>query len=465
MTIVRKKEVDLLVLGAGWSGLLTAFLYAQKENGSVLVLEKDAVAGGLARTIDVQGFKADIGGHALFFKKAENIAFLKELLSEDMLLLKRKETRIYINGQYLHYPANFDFIWKLNKKYIFHILWDLLKCRKVGQIRNFEDWVRAHYGDTLYKLVFQEYSQKVWGQPCRQLSHGWADMRIGKNSLPGFILKHFLEDTGVKEKGRAFYYPRRGMEALVKALLSRMGTGFQMTTNVQLQSFFGEGGRLMSLQYSAQGETHDVRFKRVVSTIPLTELVPVLSDPPAGIAQEAVRGIRYRSLIIVYLLVDKPLISDWSWCYYPSDKLIFSRIHEPKFWSKDLAPQGKTLLSVEIFCDYQDPYWEMKDDMIVVEVRKALKDVRLLSGEEGTMAAEVHRIKHAYPLMFCGFEASLGVVTQGLQKYTNLYLAGRSGTHSYFDMEECLEDVKKTVQQMTCSGPGDRSDRDVERRV
>lgn len=56
------KQYDYVVLGAGVAGLAFAW-YMGARGKTVLVLEKEATAGGLARTLDVNGFRMDFCGH------------------------------------------------------------------------------------------------------------------------------------------------------------------------------------------------------------------------------------------------------------------------------------------------------------------------------------------------------------------------------------------------------------------
>lgn len=443
MSLTKQKNVDLLVLGGGWSGLLAAYFFS-KKGGSVLVLEKEGFVGGLARTMDIGGQKADIGGHALFIKKKENISFLKTIISERSCLLQnKKKTRIYIDGKYLSYPANVDFIWKLRKRYLLPVVCDLLKPKQNNQPANFEEWVKLHYGETLFNLVFKTYSKKVWGRSCGQLSHGWADTRIGKKGLGEF----FLEKV-VKERRRKYYYPCHGIGGLAEGLLLKMGSGFRLEKNAVLQRFQAVNSRLVGLRYAGQSGEVNVNFKELISTIPLTELIPLM---PGGDRPELVRyaqGIHFRSLILVYVLIERPLASDWSWCYFPSEDIVFSRVHEPKYWSSEMGGKDRTLLCVEIFCDEGDSHWMMSQGELTRQVCDGLRRVGLLDRDESPQDYYIHRERYAYPLMYCGFERAVDGVRQWLRQYENCHLAGRSGTHSYFDMEECLEDVRRVVEKI-----------------
>ncbi len=55
---------DVVVIGAGISGLLTA-LALSKEGKSVLILEKEEDIGGVCRSYEVDGYRIDTGPHAI----------------------------------------------------------------------------------------------------------------------------------------------------------------------------------------------------------------------------------------------------------------------------------------------------------------------------------------------------------------------------------------------------------------
>lgn len=58
------KKYDVVVVGAGISGLLSA-LALSKEGNSVLVIEKDNFIGGVCRSYNVGGYTVDTGPHAI----------------------------------------------------------------------------------------------------------------------------------------------------------------------------------------------------------------------------------------------------------------------------------------------------------------------------------------------------------------------------------------------------------------
>ncbi|MBE9555144.1 MAG: NAD(P)-binding protein, partial [Proteobacteria bacterium] len=53
---------DVAILGAGFAGLTAGSLLA-RSGAAVTIIEKDIAVGGLARTIERNGFRFDLGGH------------------------------------------------------------------------------------------------------------------------------------------------------------------------------------------------------------------------------------------------------------------------------------------------------------------------------------------------------------------------------------------------------------------
>ena len=73
--------MDTVILGAGLSGISMAY-FLQKDAGqdSIILLEKENVAGGLCRSIRKNDYVYDIGPHILFSKDKEILEIILTLL-------------------------------------------------------------------------------------------------------------------------------------------------------------------------------------------------------------------------------------------------------------------------------------------------------------------------------------------------------------------------------------------------
>src|SRR4051794_41984175 len=74
-----------------------------KRGEASTVLEADSVVGGIARTVERDGYRFDIGGHRFFTKVAQIEKLWDEMLGEPMLLRPRM-SRIYYGGKFYDYP-------------------------------------------------------------------------------------------------------------------------------------------------------------------------------------------------------------------------------------------------------------------------------------------------------------------------------------------------------------------------
>ena len=91
-----------LVLGGGPAGLTAGYLLGQSGN-DVVVLEADDQIGGLAKTVERDGYRFDLGGHR-FFTKAREVDDLWHEVLGDEFLRRPRMSRIYWNNRYLDYP-------------------------------------------------------------------------------------------------------------------------------------------------------------------------------------------------------------------------------------------------------------------------------------------------------------------------------------------------------------------------
>src|SRR5882757_2313007 len=106
-------SLKYLILGAGPSGLSFAHGLLKRGETSFLVLEKEAVAGGLCRSEIVDGAPLDIGGgHFLDVRKREVLDLVCQLLPENEWTLHDRRARIRLAGTEVEHPLEGN-LWQL----------------------------------------------------------------------------------------------------------------------------------------------------------------------------------------------------------------------------------------------------------------------------------------------------------------------------------------------------------------
>ena len=99
---MSNRDHDALVLGGGPAGLTAGYLFA-KSGVAAAVVEAQGQVGGLAQTVEIDGYRFDLGGHRFFTKSPEVETLWHEVMGEEFLLRPRR-SRIYWHGKLLEYP-------------------------------------------------------------------------------------------------------------------------------------------------------------------------------------------------------------------------------------------------------------------------------------------------------------------------------------------------------------------------
>ena len=102
-----------LILGAGPAGLTFANKIKQGGETSFIVLEREATAGGLCRSVDVDGSPFDIGGgHFLDVRRPQVNEFLFDFMPEEEWDKYTRDSRIVVNGNVINHPIEAN-IWQM----------------------------------------------------------------------------------------------------------------------------------------------------------------------------------------------------------------------------------------------------------------------------------------------------------------------------------------------------------------
>ena len=106
--MTERKDV---ILGAGLSGMTAAFTLQRGGEDHWQVYERERNVGGLARTVEVDGFRFDYGPHILFTIDKEMEELIRDLLGENF---HAQERRAYIYHQAYDLYTKFPFQAHLN---------------------------------------------------------------------------------------------------------------------------------------------------------------------------------------------------------------------------------------------------------------------------------------------------------------------------------------------------------------
>ena len=444
MDVLNTQFKHVVILGGGPSGLAAGHMLS--ESGShVLVIERQAQVGGLAKTIEHNGFRFDLGGHRFITGSKALEALVREILGGELLVVERS-SKILLEGKFYDYPISVrNALARLGLRTSIRIVAGYLS----EQIRkhftktptiSLEDWVVRHFGRTLFDLFFKDYSEKVWGVPCNRIAKQWIARRIRGLSLGVAIKGAFsrAESRHLRTLANRFLYPPLGIGQICDSLKARIDKTGQVMTDTRVIGINHADNQIQSVTVKGAGGIAEYAGYEFISSIPLTLVVQLLNpQPPAEILQAAAR-LRFRDLVVVTVMINRERVTDQTWMYVPDPAVPFGRIHEPKNWSARMAPDGKTHLVVEYFCFRGDAVWTATDTALAQRTVCELSELGFIEPEE-VFDSAVLRIPNAYPLFEVNYLEIQKCIGEYLERFSNLELVGRGGQFEYYNTDHAME--------------------------
>lgn len=444
--IVNDNKKHTIILGAGPAGLATGHEITA-NGGQVTVLERNSFVGGLCRTVHVDGYRFDLGGHRWFTKNEALNDWFKRLLEGELVMVDRI-SRIYYNGKYFFYPIQFsDILKQTGPLTILHagfaFLWAVLRQTVFPRpIENMQQAYCAQFGKKLYEMFFRQYTEKVWGLPCEELSADWVSQRSKGLSVWSVVREAML---GNKDQLTSlideFMYPQYGYMRVPERMaedIQKWGGKVHLGTTVTRVAYHGPND--VEVFYRKDQEEHSIRGTDVVSTIPLGVLARIL-EPACGAAVEnAARELAFRDLITVNLKLHRKQVSRDTWLYIQDSDILFGRMHEPKNWSRDMVPDDEhTSLVLECFCSKGDAIWNLSDDEIEARCVNDLVDKLQFIRKEEVEGTNIIRTRETYPIYDMEYAKKIGIINDFLAPLEGIHIVGRGGTFRYNNSDHSIE--------------------------
>jgi protoporphyrinogen oxidase len=300
---VKQDAKHVVVIGAGPPGSPQAYELTKLGVKSV-VLEKDGVVGGLARTEQFRGYHFDMGGHRFFTKAPEVNRMWQEVLGNEFLLPRPALTHL-LQRKYFDYPLKpWNALSGLGPYQAVRLALSYLKWQVFPHSaeETFEQWVTNRFGRRLFLLFFRAYTEKVWGVPCNELKAEWAAQRIKDLSFRTAVMNMIMKPKRtIKTLIDAFHYPRLGPGMMWRAVAAEVHK--RGCEGRSRRAGLAQSPR-RNARHRRQRENDGERERKVsgsdfVSTMPITELAMKLEPAAPPEVVDAAKRLNYRSFLTV----------------------------------------------------------------------------------------------------------------------------------------------------------------------
>ncbi len=441
--MIERRHIN--ILGGGPAGLATGF-FAHQKGYPYTIFEGRNRTGGNSVTLKYKGFRFDSGAHRFHNRDPEVTKLIQNLMRKELKRISRP-SRIWLDGRWIDFPIHIlNLVKFLGLSTVLKALFEMAvmrSSRSVGS-RDFETYAHRRYGRTLSRPLLLDYSEKLWGLPARHLSRDIAGNRLG-GLRAGTIVQRMIKtgSSGCAHMEGEFLYPRKGIGMITDKLRERCDPG-RIVSNARITRIFHQKNRISEIEINGQER---VGVDYLISTLPMFQLIRILHPEPPENILEKISGIRFRNVILVVVFIARESVMDAATAYFPDRNIPFTRIHEPRNRSLDMAPRGKTSLVVEIPCFPNDPVWQMSEDHLVDTVTSHLVNLRLCEPSE-ILDGISHRMEHAYPILRPDTTRIVNSVNEYLARFKNLKTGGRNGSFQYSWIHDMIRAGKEMIDEL-----------------
>lgn len=402
------ESVKYLVLGAGPAGLAFANMLKQRGENSFRVVEKEKEAGGLCRSVQVDGSAFDIGGgHFLDVRRPKVNEFLFQFMPQNEWKLFDRNSVIDVNGTVVSHPLEAN-IWQFGMDEQIAYLESIAKagCNQEQEMpEHFVDWIVWKLGDKIAEDYMIPYNKKMFADELNDLGTYWLE-KLPNVSFSETLRSCLMHKPYGTQPGHAqFYYPRSyGYGELWLRMAEAIAD--QMMYGVSASEIDFES-RVVTLD---NGEK--IRAEVIIQTTPWNSFVNI-----HGISDEMSADVkRLKHSAIETRYVPEKLDTDAQWIYIPDETKPYHRI-----------------LVRHNFCTNSKGYW--------LETRKE-RTVEYIENKEYHYLNE-----YAYPLNTIDKPQIMDKLLKTARQ-NGIYGLGRWGEHSHFNSDVVVERAMKLAEEL-----------------
>lgn len=427
----------IAIIGGGPAGLTAAAFLRRQKIPFTLYEAGDKIAGLATSFHDDEGFTYDFGAHFITNRLAAAVG-----IGASCRDVHYYGESVWLKGKTYSYPFG---LLKSPRYLSSGIASQLSPTNRHRTFSSAAEWFRSHYGRTLANDIAIPLLEAWSGAAASTLAPAVGD-KFQNSISKTLLLKAASHLTGravacgyshlVPENPNVWHvYPTGGVGLLCHHLAQNLEDSIQLRSPVE--AIWVDANQVQAIQVN--GRAYPV--STVISTAPCHILAKLVKGTEV---LQPLRSFRYRPMIFVNLrLVGRGLLSD-TVLWTPESDFPFFRLTETTHSMPWLAPEGKTLLTVDIGCEVGDPYWQMDSDVLgefcLDHLRPIIPDIR-----QRYLGCQVLKTAIAYPVFLKDYEGDRQKFEQstGIQ---GLYSIGRNGKFSHMLMEDVYWDTLNTMQ-------------------
>lgn len=411
----------LIIIGGGPTGLSAGIKLKGKKR--YLILEKNSFCGGVATSINKNGFIFDYSGHLLHLRWQETKDFILSLTEYNLI---KRNSKIYIKNNYIDYPFQIN-MYNLPQKIKSECVSDFIKAqiKPKKETNNFKLWAKQTFGNSICKYFMYPYNKKLFSYPIEELTTNWLGSFVPVPDINQVLKGAYQKPLKGIGYNQSFYYPKYGgIKSLIDGLVK---LNENILTNSQVTKVSFKNKKIYTKNLK------EYKYTYLINTIPLKDFINI-SDAPDKIKDYA-NKLKHNT-VYVYNLGIKKTNRKEHWIYFPENQFTFYRLGFYNNFSKNNTPYGYDSIYIEFSVKENDfiDINKMKNKTI-----KKLIDLGLIKDENDIITELWLKIDCGYVIYNNDRENALKTIFDYL-KTQNVISTGRYGGWKYSFIEENIKD-------------------------
>jgi protoporphyrinogen oxidase len=428
----------IAILGTGMAGFGAAHAAHGAGERPVMYDMHDYIGGHTASHEFAGGWTFDEGPHVSFTDNAR----IKDLLAANIEgKYEQFATRVnnYWKGHWIKHPAQIN-LHGLPADLVTKILMEFVEVTQRAEspsISNYEDWLRASFGNTFSETFPMEYTVKYHTTTAANLNTEWIGPRLYRPKLEEVFRGALQSKSEDVHYISGFRYPTRGGFVAYLQPLRRIA-------DIKL------GHKVVRLEPKARllhfGNGATAAYDRLVSSIPLPELIPMIAGAPRDVVDAAAR-LACSEVVIVSLGIDRADLVDAHWTYFYDQDVFFARLSTPHLQSPHNVPPGCGSLQAE--CYYSRKYrpLDRRPEDCIEPVIADLKRCGVLRETDRILLRHAMHIPYANVIFDLESTAAVATV-QGFLDDIGIGYCGRYGEWKYIWTDQSFVSGENALQKV-----------------
>lgn len=422
-----------IILGGGVAGLAASYAARQATGQGLPIYEAGARPGGLLDSFEARpGWRFDHGVHLSFASEPE----VRAVFDQTPYLTHEARSLNWDRGHWLRHPVQNN-MHPLPAQDKAELIMGLVN-RPELTIGNYRDWLVYQYGEPMAERWPLTYTRKYWTLDASEMGTDWIGSRMRRSDLREVLLGAMTDDTPNSYYISQMRYPERGgyrafIEPLMAAADVRCG-----------HRAVGVDWRRREVRFDNGGTAG---YDRMISTMPLPELVRLMPDVPADVAQAA-DSLYATRMDLISIGLSREAVSPSLWFYIYDEDILAARVYSPSWKSPHNAPPGCSSLQFEVYSSRHKPL-TLSVEALTENCLQALERMGLAGRDEVVFTHHKH-VPYANVVFDLGMEARRNRVREWVQS-KGIVLAGRFGEWDYLWSNQAFMSGMRAAQALLAS--------------